>query len=89
MRHVKVPEVTKEPRVTSKQTKASLTLANVNVHEFTIRRTLNNNGVNYSITRRKPLLSKKNIAVHLQFANDYVEKSFGKMFCVEKYNLLV
>ncbi len=35
----------KVPRETSKQPKAFLTLANVNVHEPTIRRTLSNHGV--------------------------------------------
>ncbi len=35
-----VCKVAKIPRVTSKQLKAFLTLANVNVHESTIRRTL-------------------------------------------------
>ena len=76
-RRVIVGEVTKDPRVTSKQLKASLTLANVNVHESTIRRTLNNNGVHGRVARRKPLLSKKNIAAHLQFAKDHVDKPEG------------
>ncbi|MBN3293577.1 TCB1 transposase, partial [Polypterus senegalus] len=73
-RHVIVGEVTKDPRVTSKQLKASLTLANVHVHESTIRRTMNNNGVHGRVARRKPLLSKKNITARLQFAKDYVDK---------------
>lgn len=67
--------VTKEPRVSSKQIKAFLTLANVNVHESTISRTLNNNGVHGRVTRRKPLHSKKNIA-HVQIAKDYLDKCF-------------
>ncbi len=57
-----VCEVAKVPRVTSKQLKAFLTLANVNVHEPTIRRTLSNNGVHGRVARRKPLFSKKKIA---------------------------
>ncbi len=44
-RRLIVCKVAMEPRVTSKQLKAFLTLANVNVHEFIIRRTLNNQGV--------------------------------------------
>uniref|UniRef100_A0AAR2LFJ0 Transposase Tc1-like domain-containing protein n=1 Tax=Pygocentrus nattereri TaxID=42514 RepID=A0AAR2LFJ0_PYGNA len=76
-RRVIVGEVTKDPRVTSKQLKASLTLANVNVHESTIRRTLNNNGVHGRVARRKPLLSKKNNAARLQFATDHVDKPEG------------
>ncbi len=54
-----VCEVAKVPMVTSKQLKAFLTLANVNVHEPTIRRTQSNHGV---VARRKPLFSKKKIA---------------------------
>ncbi len=49
----------KSAQVTSKQLKAFLTLANVNVHEPTIRRTQSNHGV---VARRKPLFSKKKIA---------------------------
>ncbi len=57
-----VCELAKVPRVTSKQLKAFLTLANVNVHEPTIRRTLSNHGVHGRAARRKPLFSKKKIA---------------------------
>ncbi len=57
-----VCEVAKVPRVTSKQLKVFLTLANVNVHEPTIRRTLSNHGVHGRVARRKPLFSKKKIA---------------------------
>ncbi len=57
-----VCEVTKVPRVTSKQPKAFLTLANVIVHEPTIRRTLSNHGVRGRAARRKPLFSKKKSA---------------------------
>ncbi len=59
-----VCEVAKVPRVTSKQLKAFLTLAYVNVHEPTIRRTLSNHGVHGRVARRKPLFSKEeNITV--------------------------
>uniref|UniRef100_A0A3B1JND9 Transposase Tc1-like domain-containing protein n=1 Tax=Astyanax mexicanus TaxID=7994 RepID=A0A3B1JND9_ASTMX len=57
--------VLKDPWVTSKQLKASLTLANVH-----IRRTLNNNGVKIRFARRKPLLFK-NIAVHVDKPESY------------------
>ncbi len=57
-----VCEVVKVPRVTSKQLKTFLTLANVNVHEPTIRRTLSNHGVHGRVARRKPLFSKNKIA---------------------------
>ncbi len=57
-----VCEVANVPRVTSKQLKDFLTLANVNVHEPTIRRTLSNHGVHGRVARRKPLFSKKKSA---------------------------
>ncbi len=60
-------EVAKVPRVTSKQLKAFLTLANV--HEPTIRRTLSNHGVHGRVARRKPLFSKKKL-----LAKDHVDK---------------
>ncbi len=44
-RHVIVGEVAKDSRVTSTQLKAFLTLANCNVHEPTIRRTLSDHGL--------------------------------------------
>ncbi len=47
------------PRVTSKQLKAFLTLANVNVHEPTIRRTLSNHGVHGRVARRKATVLQK------------------------------
>ncbi len=59
---VQVCEVAKVPRVTSKQVKTFLTLAKVNVHEPTIRRTLSNHGVHGRVARRKPLFSKKKMA---------------------------
>ncbi len=49
---VTVCEVAKVPRVTSKQLKAFLTLANAIVHEPSIRRTLRNHAV-HSIVQRK------------------------------------
>ncbi len=60
-KRVIVCEVAKVLRVTSKQPKAFLTLANVNVHEPTIRRTLSNHGVLGRVVR-KPLFSKMKIA---------------------------
>ncbi len=57
-----VCEVAKVPRVTSKQLKAFLTLANVNVHEPTTRRALRNHGVYGRVARRKSLFSKIKIA---------------------------
>ncbi len=56
-----VCEVAEVPRVT-KELKAFLTLANVNVHEPTIRRRLSNHDVHGRVARRKSLFSKKKIA---------------------------
>ena len=48
-------------------------MANVSVHDSTIRKRLNKNGVHGRIARRKPLLSKKNIAAHLKFAKEHID----------------
>lgn len=50
---------------------------NVNVHEFTISRILDNNGVHGRVARIKPLLPIKNIAAHLQSAKDHKGKPEG------------
>ena len=52
-------------------------MANVSVHESTIRKTLNKKGVHGRIARRKQLLSKKNIATCLKFAKDYLDDPEG------------
>ena len=52
-------------------------MANVSVHESTIRKTLNKNGVYGRTAQRKPLLSKKNIAAHLKFAKDHRDDPEG------------
>uniref|UniRef100_A0A8B9H1S2 Transposase Tc1-like domain-containing protein n=1 Tax=Astyanax mexicanus TaxID=7994 RepID=A0A8B9H1S2_ASTMX len=71
MSRVILLEVTKNPRVTSKQLKASVILANVN--ESTTRRTLNKSGVHIRVARGK--LSKKKIAACLNFAKDHMDKT--------------
>ena len=67
-----IHEVKKNHRAMSKDLKVSLALA-VSVHESIIRNTLNKNGVHERITRRKALLSKKNIAIHLKFDKDHLD----------------
>ena len=49
----------------------------VSAHESTIRKTLNHDGVHGKIARRKPLLSKKNIAANLKFAKDHLDDPEG------------
>uniref|UniRef100_A0A4W6BT78 Transposase Tc1-like domain-containing protein n=1 Tax=Lates calcarifer TaxID=8187 RepID=A0A4W6BT78_LATCA len=58
-----INEVKKQPRVTAKDLKASLELANICVHESTVRKTLNKQGVYGRTPRRKPLLIKKNVCM--------------------------
>uniref|UniRef100_A0A8C2ANV4 Transposase n=1 Tax=Cyprinus carpio TaxID=7962 RepID=A0A8C2ANV4_CYPCA len=70
--------VAKNPRVTSKQLMAFLVLAN----ESTIRRTLNNHGVQL-VSRR---LYKKTIAACLQLAKDHVKWMVrDQPFCTEEW----
>ena len=76
-RRIIFQEVTKNPRVTSKDLQASLALANVSVNESTVRQTLNKHGVHGRIARRKPLLSKKNIAARLMFAKGHMDEPEG------------
>ncbi|KAF7655032.1 hypothetical protein LDENG_00061560, partial [Lucifuga dentata] len=77
VRCVIIWKVTKNSRETSKELKGSFALSDVHVNESTIRRTLNNSGVYGRVARRKPLLSKKNIAARLQFAKDHMNKPEG------------
>ena len=51
--------------------------ANVSVNESTVRLTLNKSGVHGRIARRKPLLSKKNIAARLMFAKGHMDEPEG------------
>ena len=51
--------------------------ANVSVNESTVRLTLNKSGVHGRMAKRKPLLSKKNIAAFLKFAKDHVDEPEG------------
>lgn len=55
--------------MTAKDLKASLELANICVHESTVRKTLNKQGV-YG---RTPLLTKNNIAACLKFAKEHID----------------
>ena len=66
-------EVKKNPRVSAKDLQKSLEHANISVDESTIRKTLNKNGVHGRTPRKKPLLSKKNIAARLKFAKVHLD----------------
>ena len=66
-------EVFKNPNISSQDLQVALATVDVKVHAFTIRTRLHkfNHG---SCTRRKHLLSKKNIGARLKFANEYIGK---------------
>ncbi|XP_034066668.1 guanine nucleotide-binding protein G(I)/G(S)/G(O) subunit gamma-10 isoform X1 [Gymnodraco acuticeps] len=70
-------EVKKNPRVSARDLKTSLAHANISVDESTIRKTLNKNGVHgrtpRRTPRRKPLLSRNNIAARLKFAKEHLD----------------
>uniref|UniRef100_A0A8C5Q5G5 Transposase n=1 Tax=Leptobrachium leishanense TaxID=445787 RepID=A0A8C5Q5G5_9ANUR len=66
-------EVKKNPRVSDKDLQKSLAHANIFVDTSTIRKTLNKNGVHGRTPRRKPLLSRKNIAARLKFAKEHLD----------------
>ena len=57
-RRIIFQEVTKNPRVTSKDLQVSLALTNVSVNESTIRQTLNKHGVHGRIARRNQHLPR-------------------------------
>lgn len=59
-----------------KELKTYLALLNVSIPETTIKRTMNN-GVHDKVARKKPLHSKKEIAAHLQFVKDHLDKPEG------------
>ena len=75
--HTKSKEVTRDPRVMSRKLKASLGVVTVNVHEFTIRRTLNINGVHGRVTKKKAISLQKEHCCRLRFAQDHVDESEG------------
>ena len=68
-----IQEVTKEPRLTSKELQASLASVKVSVHDSTIRKRLGRNGIHGRVARRKPLLTKKNTKARLTFAKKHLD----------------
>ena len=68
--HRMLNEIKKNPRVSAKDLQKSLEHA---VDESTIRKTLNKNGVHGRTPRKKPLLSKKNIAACQKFAKVHLD----------------
>ena len=67
-------EVKKNPRVSAKDLQKSLEHANISIEEFTILKTRKKNGV-HRRTLKKPLLSRKNIAIHLTFVKEHLDVS--------------
>ncbi len=68
-----IQEVTKEHRTTSKELQASLASIKVSVHDSTIRKRLDKNGIHGRVPRQKPLQTKKNIKTRLTFAKKYLD----------------
>ena len=66
-------EVKKNPRVSAEDLQKSLEHGNISVDESMIRKTQNKNGVLGRTPRKKPLLSKKNIAARLKFAKVHLD----------------
>uniref|UniRef100_A0A8K9UYT4 Transposase Tc1-like domain-containing protein n=1 Tax=Oncorhynchus mykiss TaxID=8022 RepID=A0A8K9UYT4_ONCMY len=66
-------EVTKNQMCQLIDLQKSLGHANISVDESTIRKTQNKNGVHGRKPRKKPLLSKKNIAARLRFAKEHLD----------------
>uniref|UniRef100_A0AAZ3QEJ1 Transposase Tc1-like domain-containing protein n=1 Tax=Oncorhynchus tshawytscha TaxID=74940 RepID=A0AAZ3QEJ1_ONCTS len=66
-------EFKKNPTVSAKDLQKSMEHANISVDESTIRKTLNKDGVHGRTSRKKPLLSKKNIAVRLKFTKVHLD----------------
>uniref|UniRef100_A0AAZ3RQW3 Transposase Tc1-like domain-containing protein n=1 Tax=Oncorhynchus tshawytscha TaxID=74940 RepID=A0AAZ3RQW3_ONCTS len=65
-------EVKKNPRVSAKDLQTFLEHANISVDKSTICKTLNKNGVQGRTPRKKPLVSKNNIAAHLKYAKEHL-----------------
>ena len=77
-------EVKKNLRVSAKDLSKSLEHANISVDESTIRKTLNKKDVHGRTPRKKPLLSKKNIAAHCWSSQKSIwmfHSNTGKIFC--------
>ena len=66
-------EVKKNPRASAKDLQKYLEHANISVDKSTIRKTLNKDGVHGRTPRKKPLLSKKNIAASLKFGKEHLD----------------
>lgn len=75
-------EVKKKPQVTLRGLKTSLEKANIPVHESTICKSLNRQGVHGRTVWRKLLLYKKIIAACLKLASTLTNcNTTGKIFC--------
>ncbi len=65
-----IQEVIKEPRTTSKELQASI---KASVHDSTIRKRLDKNGIPGRVPRQRPLLTKNNTKAHLAFDKKYLD----------------
>ena len=67
-------DVTSNPRTSADDVQKSLKDAGVEVHQSTVRRALDREGLHGRVARRKPLLSPKHRKMRLTFAKAHVDK---------------
>uniref|UniRef100_A0A3Q3J790 Tc1-like transposase DDE domain-containing protein n=1 Tax=Monopterus albus TaxID=43700 RepID=A0A3Q3J790_MONAL len=67
-------EVSKNPKMSSRDLQQALATVDVEVHASTIRKRLHKFNLHGRRARRKPLLSKRNIKARLTFARENVDK---------------
>ena len=72
-----VVEVSKNPRVTSRELQSSLARDDIHVHRSTIQRTPNQVGLHDWVARKKPLLKTKHCEARLKFAKTHLDKTFN------------
>lgn len=71
--HKLLKEVSKTPKMSSRDLQQALATVDVKVHASTIRKRLHKFHFHGKCARRKPLLSKRNIKARLKFARENVE----------------
>ena len=82
-------EVKKQPQMTAKDLKASLELSNISVHESTICKLLNKQGIYGKTPRRKPLIVTpqrywQNVLWTDETKRNYLEKTHSTTSGVER-----
>ncbi len=78
-----IQEVIKEPRTTSKELQASVASIKVSVHDSTIRKRLDKNGIHVRVPRLKATADQKEHKGSSHICQKYLDypKTFGQIFC--------